>query len=78
MPLYDYECISCRTVVEKQTKVEDRSPLCACGSQMKRLPSIGFSYDWFKPQHFHTVGHYCGTQRELYESAKRQNIELFR
>ncbi len=79
MPLYDYECESCDKVVEIFCRYEDRDQNCdVCKSKMNRLPGIGFVNNWFKPGHFHAVGHYCGSERELRESAARQNIKLHR
>jgi putative FmdB family regulatory protein len=39
MPLYDFECPSCRTIQEHHTACDGPPPACACGQTMERLIS---------------------------------------
>jgi len=40
MPLYEYECSKCGVRCEEIRGFNDQPPLCACGQQMIKLPSL--------------------------------------
>lgn len=40
MPIYEYKCKKCNSIIEKLQKINDKSPKCEkCNSKMKKLPS---------------------------------------
>lgn len=43
MPLYDYECKTCKNVEEHYAKISEITRECGCGGEMKRLITTNFS-----------------------------------
>lgn len=62
MPIYEFKCRQCHTVVHTQARIW--SEPCDCGGEIKRV--FGFAFKRPMPEHFNTaVGHEVGSERAL-------------